>query len=160
MARFACFLPVLALSLQLGAQGAPEAPGAKGRADAPPTPALSANQGINPEDLIAARAYPYRPALQRDPFAAPSDAEQRNRGDLVDDIGVKGMVVSNGKPMAVVTDGRGNVRMLPIGYRFRDGELVAVGEKSVTFRQWDPNTTNTKVFRTVVKTFKREEGKR
>jgi len=79
---------------------------------------------------------------------------------MVDDIGVKGMVVSNGKVLAVVTDARGNVRSLPIGYRFRDGELVGVNDKSVTFHQWDASSTNTKIFRTVVKTFKREEGKR
>jgi hypothetical protein len=52
------------------------------------------------------------------------------------------------------------VRTLPIGFRFRDGELVAINDKSVTFHQWDPSSTNTKIFRTVVKTFKREEGKR
>jgi len=157
MARLAIILPALALGLQLGAQGAPDG---KGRADAPPTPALSANQGINPDDLIAARAYPYRPALQRDPFTAPSDADSRSKGDLVDDIGVKGVVVIGGKPMAIVTDSRGIVRWLPVGHPFRDGELVSVGEKSVTFHQWDPATSNKKVFRTVVKTFKREEGKR
>jgi hypothetical protein len=158
MARIAYILPALALGLQLGAQGAPE--GAKGRTDSVATPALSANQGINPDELIAVRATPYRPTLQRDPFAAPTDAEQTNKGDLVDDIGVKGIVVSNGKIFAVVTDARGNVRQLPIGFRFRDGELVAVNDKSVTFHQWDASTTNQKIFRTVVKTFKREEGKR
>jgi len=78
----------------------------------------------------------------------------------VDDIGLKGVVISSGKPMAVVTDSRGNIRMLPVGYKFRDGELVGISDKSVTFHQWDPASTNTRIFRTVVKTFKREEGKR
>jgi hypothetical protein len=158
MARIAYILPVLALGLQLCAQGAPAKEG--GRADSIATPSLSANQGINPDDLIAVRATPYRPTLQRDPFSAPTDAEQSNKGDMVDDIGVKGMVVSNGQPKAVVTDSRGNVQTLPIGHRFRDGELVAINDKAVTFHQWDVSTTNTKIFRTVVKTFKREEGKR
>lgn len=157
MARIAYIIPALAVGLQLGAQGA-EAP--KGRNDSVATPSLSANQGINPDDLIAVRATPYHPTLQRDPFAAPTDAEQTNKGDLVDDIGVKGMVVSNGKLLAVVTDARGNVRTLPMGFRFRDGELVGITDKSITFHQWDPSSTNTKIFRTVVKTFKREEGKR
>ena len=160
MARIVYILPALALGLQLAAQGAPAGDGAKGRADSVATPALSANQGINPDDLIAVRATPYHPTLQRDPFSAPSDADQTSKGDMVDDIGVKGMVVSNGKVLAVVTDARGNVRTLPIGYRFRDGELVAVNDKSVTFHQWDPSSSNSKIFRTVVKTFKREEGKR
>ncbi|BDU72469.1 hypothetical protein [Mesoterricola silvestris] len=160
MARIAYILPALALGLQLFAQGTPAKEGAKPHAESVATPALSANQGINPDELIAVRATPYRPTLQRDPFSAPTDAEQTNKGDLVDDIGVKGMVVSNGKVLAVVTDARGNVRSLPIGYRFRDGELVAINDKSVTFHQWDASSTNTKIFRTVVKTFKREEGKR
>lgn len=160
MARIAYILPALALGLQLCAQGTPPKEGTKGRAESVATPALSANQGINPDELIAVRATPYRPTLQRDPFSAPTDAEQTNKGDMVDDIGVKGMVVSNGKVLAVVTDARGNVRSLPIGYRFRDGELVGVNDKSVTFHQWDASSTNTKIFRTVVKTFKREEGKR
>ena len=160
MARIAYILTALALGLQLGAQGAPAGGGAKGRTDAVATPALSANQGINPDDLMAVRATPYRPTLLRDPFSAPTDAEQTNKGDLVDDIGVKGIVSSNGKIYAVVTDARGSVRTLPIGFRFRDGELVAINDKSVTFHQWDPSSTNTKIFRTVVKTFKREEGKR
>jgi len=60
----------------------------------------------------------------------------------------------------VVTDARGNVRSLGVGFRFRDGELVAISDKGITFHQWDPATSNTRVFRTVVKTFKREEGKR
>ncbi len=160
MARIAYILPALALGLQLCAQGAPAGEGAKGRPNTVATPALSADQGINPDDLIAVRATPYRPKLQRDPFTAPTDADQTNKGDMVDDIGVKGMVVSNGKVMAVVTDARGSVRTLPIGHKFRDGELVAINDKSVTFHQWELSTTNTKIFRTVVKTFKREEGKR
>jgi len=159
MARIAYLLPALALSLQLGAQGAPAGEAGKGR-DSVATPTLTANQGINPDDLIAVRATPYRPTLVRDPFAAPSDSEQTNKGDLVDDIGLKGVVISSGKPMAVVTDSRGNIRMLPVGYKFRDGELVGISDKSVTFHQWDPASTNTRIFRTVVKTFKREEGKR
>jgi hypothetical protein len=160
MARIAYILPALALGLQLAAQGAPAGEGAKGRPDSVATPALSANQGINPDDLIAVRATPYHPTLLRDPFSTPTDAEQTNKGDLVDDIGVKGIVIANKKILAVVTDARGSIRQLPIGYRFRDGELVAINDKSVTFHQWDPSSTNSKIFRTVVKTFKREEGKR
>jgi hypothetical protein len=160
MARIVFILPALVLGLQLGAQDAPAGQETKGKAASVATPTLSANQGINPDELISARATPYQPRLQRDPFAAPSDAEQSNKGDMVDDIGVKGIVISNGKALAVVTDARGNIRSLPIGFRFRDGELVAIGDKSVTFHQWDTSSSNSKIFRTVVKTFKREEGKR
>ena len=160
MPRTAAILSVLALGLNLAGQTPPAGEGAKGSKDAVATPSLSANQGINPDELIMVRATPYHPTLVRDPFSAPTDAEQTTRGDLVDDVGVKGIVISNGHAQAVVTDARGMIRTIPIGYKFRDGELVSINEKSVTFHQWDANSSNIKVFRTVVKTFKREEGKR
>jgi DNA/RNA-binding domain of Phe-tRNA-synthetase-like protein len=47
-----------------------------------------------------------------------------------------------------------------VGYKFRDGEIVSIDEKGVTFRQWDVNSTVRTAFRTIVKSFKREEGKR
>jgi hypothetical protein len=129
---------------------------------APPSVAtpLPATQGINADELIAVHATPYHPTLVRDPFAAPTDAEQSNRGDLVDDIAIKGRVVANGKSLAVVSDSRGQTRWIGIGFRFRDGVLVSINERSVTFHQWDASGANTRVYRTVVKTFKREEGKR
>lgn len=160
-------IPALALCVQSGAAGAPPpaAPPAKPAPAAaaaspmavpvpPPAPEINANE------LMVFNPTPYRPSLVRDPFAAPSDAEQVNKGDYVDDIAVKGRVVSEGKAKAVVSDARGNIRWLPIGYRFRDGELVAISDRTVTFHQWDPSGTNTKVYRTVVKIYKREEGKR
>jgi len=112
------------------------------------------------EELLIIKRVPYRPTLTRDPFRAPSDIESRKQGDMVDDIGVKGRVVSNGKVYAVVSDSRGNIRSIPVGYKFRDGEIVAIDENAVTFHQWDVNSTNRSVFKKVVKTFKREEGKR
>lgn len=115
---------------------------------------------VSPEDLVARRAVPYRPTINRDPFSAPSDAEPSKRGDLVDDIAVKGIIKREGKFFAVVTDSRGNVRFLPSGYKFRDGEIVSVDDKAVTFHQWDPNSTVKTQYKTITKTFKREEGKR
>ena len=113
-----------------------------------------------PEDLVARKAIPYRPTINRDPFSAPSDAEPSKRGDLVDDIAVKGIIKREGKFFAVVTDSRGNVRFLPSGYKFRDGEIASVDDKAVTFHQWDPNSTVKTQYKTITKTFKREEGKR
>ena len=139
-------LAALALGLQLLAQGAPPAggkPAAKGAPQAGPSVAT-----------------PDHPTLVRDPFATPTDAEQTSKGDMVDDIAVKGRVVSGGKTLAVVSDARGNVRTLPIGFKFRDGVLVAIDDKSVTFHQWDPTGTNTRIYRTIVKIYKREEAKR
>ena len=112
------------------------------------------------DELIQVKQIPYRATLNRDPFSAPTDIEQANKGDLVDDIGVKGWLKSGGVSFAVVTDSRGNTRKLPVGYKFRDGEIVSMDDKSVTFHQWDISSTNRSVYRTVVKTFKREEGKR
>jgi len=166
MNRSLLILPALAWSLtalaQAPARPAPADPG-KGHPVAGATPApppLTADQGINPEDLMMVRATPYHPTLLRDPFATPTDSEQTNKGDSVDDIAVKGRVVSRGKAMAVVSDARGNIRMLSPGYKFRDGELISIDEKAVTFHQWDAGAINMKSYRTVVKTFKREEGKR
>ncbi len=115
---------------------------------------------VSPEDLVARRAVPYRPTINRDPFSAPSDTEPSKRGDLVDDIAVKGIIKREGKFFAVVTDSRGNVRFLPTGYKFRDGEIVSVDDKAVVFHQWDPNSTVKTQYKTITKTFKREEGKR
>ena len=158
MPRIFSMLAALALGLQLGAQGAP-APAAKPGSSIA-TPAQSGSQEINTEDLLVTNATPYHPTLVRDPFSTPTDAEQGNKGDLVDDIAVTGRVVSNGKTLAVVSDARGNIRTLPIGFKFRDGVLVGIDDKSVTFHQWDPSGTNTRIYRTVIKIYKREEAKR
>ena len=154
-------LAALVLGLQLGAAGAqPPTGNPAAKAPVPSIAAPAPNNGLNTEDLMVFSPTPYRPKLVRDPFAAPTDAEQSNKGDMVDDIAVKGRVASGGTVRAVVSDARGNIRMLPIGYRFRDGVLVAIDDKSVTFHQWDPSSTNSKIYRTIVKIYKREEAKR
>lgn len=127
-----------------------------------PKPAATAPVANSPtatpdEDLLVIKSTPYKPSLVRDPFSAPTDIENAAKGDLIDDIGVKGRIVSNGKVLAVVSDSRGNVRWLPAGYKFRDGELSEITEKAVVFHQRDINST-TGTYRTVVKPFKREGG--
>lgn len=112
------------------------------------------------EELIEIKQTPYQSTLKRDPFSAPSDAEQAAKGDLVEDMGVKGWVRRGGKILLVASDARGNVRTFPAGHRFRDGEIASINEKAVTFHCWDINSTNRSAYRSVVKTFKREEGKR
>jgi hypothetical protein len=106
------------------------------------------------------KVTPYKPTIQRDPFSAPRDERPTDALDVLDDIAVKGMIRKDGKNFAVVSDSRGNVRWLPIGHRFKDGEITAISDKAVTFHQWEVNTTNRSTFRTITKTFKREEGKR
>jgi hypothetical protein len=161
MARIPSLLAALALGFPLMAQ-APPAPAGQPAQPAKASVAVpedSAN-GARNDELLVANATPYHPTLVRDPFAAPTDAAQTSKGDLVDDIAVKGRVVTGGKALAVVSDARGNIRWLPIGFKFRDGELMAIDDKSVTFHQWDIATMNTKIFKVVIKIYKREEAKR
>lgn len=151
----------MALSLRAGAPKPPVPPKGEKPAATVATPAQPPADAMPSQDeLIQVKQIPYRASLIRDPFSAPTDVEQASKGDLVDDIGVKGWLKSGGIAYAVVSDSRGNTKKLPIGYKFRDGEIVAIDEKSVTFHQWDISSTNRSVYRTVVKTFKREEGKR
>jgi len=142
---------LLLLAPVLAAQGAPKADKPAAAQAAPEAPATDA--GI-------IKQVPYRPTLVREPFLTLSDSGAAGGGDLVDDLAVKGQFKRDGKVFAIIADSRGNTRWLSVGYKFRDGELVAIDDKSVTFHQWDPNSTNKSVYRKVVKSFKREEAKR
>jgi hypothetical protein len=112
------------------------------------------------DDIVHIKPVPYNPSIKRDPFATPSDDETVGKGDTVEDISIKGVLRKDGKLFAVVSDSRGNVNWLPVGHVFRDGTIAAIDEKSVTFHQWELNSTNHSNYRVVVKTFKREEGKK
>lgn len=155
---------LLGAATVLGAQAKPApktAPKAAPPAAAEPAAAEAPVATAAPAaDPLAAKAVPYRPTITREPFASPSEEQDKGKGDMVDDIGVKGYTRKNGKYFAVVSDKRGSIRELPVGYKFRDGEVVSIDEKGVTFRQWDVNSTVRTAFRTIVKSFKREEGKR
>lgn len=124
------------------------------------TPAESPVVVSAPEDVALIKATPYHPTIQRDPFSAPRDERPADALDLMEDISVKGMIRKDGKNFAIISDSRGNVRWLPVGHRFKDGEITAISDRSVIFHQWEVSTTNRSVFRTITKTFKREEGKR
>jgi hypothetical protein len=112
------------------------------------------------EDVGIIKATPYHPSIQRDPFSAPRDERSADAVDVLDDIAVKGMIKKDGKNFAIISDSRGNVRWLPVGHRFKDAEITAITDKAVVFHQWEMNSTNRSTFRTITKTFKREEGKR
>jgi hypothetical protein len=135
--------------LSLAAQSDPAAKPAAAPAAEPPA-----------QDVALIKITPYKPALQRDPFSAPRDDRPTDALDVIEDISVKGMIRKDGKNFAVVSDSRGNVRWLPVGHRFKDGEIASITDKAVTFHQWELNTTNRSVFRTITKKFMREEGKR
>ena len=145
--------PLLSISLLAGTLLFAQAPVKP--SEAPAVPAVAA-----PDDVAIIKITPYRPTIQRDPFSAPREERATEGQDVLDDIGVKGMIQKDGKNFAVVSDSRGNVRWLPIGHRFKDGEITAITDKAVTFHQWEVNTTNRSTFRTITKPFKREEGKR
>lgn len=140
------YLPLLS-GLVLAAQGTPVPA---------PTPATAEPA----QDVAIIKVTPYKPAISRDPFSAPRDDRPADALDVIEDIAVKGMIRKDGKNFAIVSDSRGNVRWLPVGHRFKDGEISGITEQSVTFHQWEMNTTNRSIFRTITKTFKREEGKR
>lgn len=125
-----------------------------------PEPAPAPAQEPAAPDAGLIKQVPYRPTLSREPFLTLSDGGAASGGDLLDDLAVKGYTKRDGKLLAIIADSRGNVRWLPIGYKFKDGEIVAIDETSVTFHQWDPNSSNRSVFRKVIKSFKREETKR
>jgi hypothetical protein len=133
-------------------------PDAKKTMAAPSVPAASQAKDVSQQELIQTAKVPYNPTLIRDPFSSPSDLSNGVRQETIDEIGIKGRMVKNGKALAIITDSRGKTRLIPIGYRFKDGEVVSVDDHGVTFRQWDPNSTSRSVFKTVVKSFKREEG--
>jgi hypothetical protein len=148
-------IPFVLLALAVSAAPAQEPP-----KPADPASAEAKPSGPSPEDLIAQRATPYKPTLSRDPFQSPTEIDNTRGGDLVDDISVKGIVKKDGKPLAVVSDSRGMVRWLPVGFKFRDGMIAAIDDKTVTFHQWDVNSSVQTAFRVVKKTFKREEAKK
>jgi hypothetical protein len=132
------------------AQG--QAPSSQAQSPAQAAPAV--------EDVGIIKATPYKPSILRDPFSAPRDERSADAVDVLDDIAVKGMIKKDGKNFAIISDSRGNVRWLPVGHQFKDAEISAITDKAVVFRQWELNSTNRSVFRTITKTFKREEGKR
>ena len=131
-----------------------------GQAAVPSPAPAPASPASGPEDVAIIKATPYKPTIQRDPFSTPRDDRPADAQDVLDDISVKGVLRRDGKNFAIISDSRGNVRWLPVGHRFKDGEITAITDTSVTFHQWELNTTNRSVFRTVTKTFKREEGNR
>lgn len=150
------------LLLSLAASGSLLMAQAKKPAAAPapaPAPAAPAADAAPVDDITVIKAIPYNPDIKRDPFETPSDQRPANQQDSVDDCAVKGVVRQNGKMLAVCSDSRGNVNWLDVGHQFRDGVIVAIDDKGVTFHQWEANTTNKSIYRVVTKTFKPEVKK-
>src|SRR5690242_14208398 len=160
-------LPLVLLGLLLSPLGAQAPARQKGKtpeaskpvaptAASAPAPAV-ADQA---DDITVIKPVLYTTSLKRDPFATPSDDSSKSQGNLVEDIAVKGVVSGpDGKLLAVIVDSHGKSTVVPVGFRLRDGEIVGIDNRGVTFHQWELNTTNRSAYRTVVKTFKNEEAK-
>ena len=159
--RHSLLLFALASAGMLSAQAPAPKPTAAAPAAAPaPNAAADAAAQAAQDDPTVIKPVPYSPTLKRDPFATPSEDQTKNLGNLVEDIAVKGVVRGNdGKFLAVIVDSHGKSSFVPVGFKLRDGEIVGIDDRGVTFHQWELNTTNRSVFRTVVKTFKNEEAK-
>ncbi len=160
-------------STKAGATPQASKPGPKTQAAKPGNPPQTANPATTEttdpstpkepaasSELVVIAKIPYVSTLQRDPFASPTDNREETRQETVDEVGIKGQISVKGKQFLVVSDSSGKTKLLQVGYKFRDGEIIAIQPGSVTFRTWDPNSTNKSVFKNVTKSFKREEGKR
>ncbi len=156
------YLPLVLGGFGLLSAQTPAPKGAKPAAapTQPPTATPAGQAADAADDITVIKMVPYQPTLKRDPFATPSDDSTKSQGNLVEDIAVKGVVRGNdGKFLAVIVDSHGKSTFVPVGFRLRDGEIVGIDARSVTFHQWELNTTNRSAYRTVVKTFKNEEAK-
>jgi hypothetical protein len=112
--------------------------------------------------IVESQMVEYRPKSSRDPFQAGQEEKAREQSDLhIDDVTIIGRIVANKKVFLLVVDPRQELVQLPIGYRFRNGELTAVTEAGATFATWDPALgPSSPAKRTVIKPFKREEVRR
>jgi len=112
--------------------------------------------------LIESQIVEYRPMkMGRDPFQGAKEEKNREQGDLlIDETAIIGRVVIGRKAYLIVLDSMQNVRQLPVGHRFQDGEITAITEAGATFTTWDASQgPRSPMKRTVTKAFKREEAK-
>jgi hypothetical protein len=120
----------------------------------------AADSGDVIDFLVQSQLVDFRTSLNRDPFSPPTSNTNNNESFLIDEITIQGRIVVRKKSFALILDPYQNVREIPVGFKFLDGELIAVTENAIIFTQWDANSTNRSAQRTVTKPFKREEEKR
>ena len=115
--------------------------------------------------LIESQIVEYRPKHDRDPFGAAQEDKNRpvvEQGEImIDEITILGRIVSNKKAYLIVLDTRHDRKLLPVGFRFKDGEITDITNTGVVFSMWDPTLgPRAPVKRTVTKHFiKREDGR-
>jgi len=114
--------------------------------------------------LIESQIVEYRPKHDRDPFGAAQEDKSRpvvEQGDMmIDEITILGRIVAKKGASLIVLDSRQDKKLLPVGFRFRDGEITDITNTAAVFTMWDPTLgPRAPVKRTVTKHFKREDGK-
>jgi hypothetical protein len=115
--------------------------------------------------LIESQIVEYRPKHDRDPFGAAQEGKGRvvEEDDelTIDGITLQGSLIDAKKKVyLIVLDSHQVVRQLPVGFRFKDGEITAITDAGAVFSTWDPALgLRSPVKRTVTKNFKREDGK-
>jgi hypothetical protein len=111
--------------------------------------------------VVQSRLVEFKPALDRDPFALPSEQATQEQGLFsIDEATVKGKIVVGGKPYAIILDSMQNAWRVPVGFRVLDGQVAEITENAVVFDQWDAASQGRSGKRSVTKHFKREEEKR
>ena len=109
--------------------------------------------------LVKSQIVEFKSNLRRDPFVVPSDNTNTNTEFLIDEITIKGKVVVRKTPFAIILDSFQHVLEIPVGYKFLDGELIEITDSALVFSQWDANSADRSVRRTVTKVFMREGEK-
>ena len=114
------------------------------------------------EEVLAGEGYSYDPAGRRDPFLsllqrtqAKESPQQRPEGVpglLIDEIEVKGIFQLQGRTFAQVqTSNKDKSYLIQEGDQLFDGEVVAISNIEVTFKQVVNDPSVIKPFREVVK---------
>ncbi|MDR0499111.1 MAG: hypothetical protein LBH03_05185 [Holophagales bacterium] len=131
------------------------------KSDTPPTSdkKIAADSGGIMDFLVQSQIVEFKTSLNRDPFSTPTIITSNNESFSIDDITIQGKVVIQKKTFALILDHEQNVREIPIGFKFIDGELTAITENALVFTQWDANSPDRSLQRTVTKPFRREEAK-
>lgn len=90
----------------------------------------------NPESYDI--SYSYDPGTRRDPFVSLTTGVKRNipKGQLtVNDAKVVGITRSKEGFVAIIIGADNKSRFMKVGDKLYDGEIIAIGQDSVTFRQ-------------------------
>ena len=114
------------------------------------------------EEMLAGAGYTYDPGNRRDPFKSLLAARERPEmrgprpdgipGLLIDETDLTGIFITPEGPVAQVQSAeRDKSYLLRVGDQMYDGDVVAITENEVVFKQIVDDPTALKPFREVVK---------